>query len=258
MSTTTTVQWANGKQTDEPVIGTVTLTEPLIHTISYETAAWWTEVEIAPGTYSVILLEPNTFYARPGLRVTGTIVRAYLPSLYGGVSVGSQPQHENHSSVGQRSTVSCSLKGLDIDFDPTVVEYEASMYLDTDRENGGGLVWKEPTMKLRHKSTPLLQTDRHFYRLLGAGLNGLDIVTTSQQVLLTFATPDMHIEEGRTDSDRVSLYYQHRGDDLLRLIVAGRSHYSPPTLAEWAEAGVTAEMLDRYGLRARETYDRSR
>lgn len=80
-------------------IGTYTLAEPITVRNSFEVAAWWSDVLLEPGTYEVTANGYYAFYTVPG-----TIVSEYTPSLFGGVAVGSQPQYEQHRSVGQSSS----------------------------------------------------------------------------------------------------------------------------------------------------------
>lgn len=81
-------------------IGVHRLTKDLRHRDqSGEVAAWWHEILVPAGDYEITT---NGYYAF--VRLEGVITSAYTPSLYGGVAIGSQPQYEEHSSVGRASS----------------------------------------------------------------------------------------------------------------------------------------------------------
>jgi hypothetical protein len=54
-SMTTLLDPINGSRPRKTVIGTITLTEPLERKLQYETASWYTMVEVPAGTYEVYL-----------------------------------------------------------------------------------------------------------------------------------------------------------------------------------------------------------
>lgn len=56
-STSTLLEPVNGRRSRKTIIGTVTTTEAKEHRISYETASWYTMVEVPAGTYEVYLLD---------------------------------------------------------------------------------------------------------------------------------------------------------------------------------------------------------
>ena len=69
------------------------LTEPTIYTRQYETAAWWTKIEVPAGDYDA---EPIHIGGQPAtidsayyfvVRMPGIVVGEYMPSLYGGVPI---------------------------------------------------------------------------------------------------------------------------------------------------------------------------
>lgn len=67
---------------------------------SGEVAAWWHEILVPAGDYEIT---SNGYYAF--VKLTGIITSAYTQSQFGGVAVGSQPQYEQHSSVGRESSI---------------------------------------------------------------------------------------------------------------------------------------------------------
>jgi hypothetical protein len=55
-STTELLEPVNGCRARKTVIGTVTLDEPIERRLSYETASWYTLVDVPPGEYEVYIL----------------------------------------------------------------------------------------------------------------------------------------------------------------------------------------------------------
>lgn len=84
------------------LIGTITLTEPVVTEIQHECAAWWTKVEVPAGTYPVygwvsqpareIDLENRgvNFY-QVHVDAQGVVVDEYTGSLYCGVPIPNKP-----------------------------------------------------------------------------------------------------------------------------------------------------------------------
>lgn len=66
------------------VLGTVTVAEPYERTRTYETAAWWTQLLVTPGTYE---LTTNGYWAI--VRLDATIIDGYMPAMFGGVAMTS-------------------------------------------------------------------------------------------------------------------------------------------------------------------------
>lgn len=72
-------------------VGTVTLTEALDCRIEYETAAWFSVVRVAPGTYPVLAAFSSREARTPFsfiLDAEGVCVEHHTPTLWGGVQVG--------------------------------------------------------------------------------------------------------------------------------------------------------------------------
>lgn len=82
----------------DTVVGTVTITGPRINHVTYQTAAWHSEVFLDPGTYELRL---DKYGLRA--RIPGTYASVYTPSQFGGVNIGSQPQGLKHHDVGRRT-----------------------------------------------------------------------------------------------------------------------------------------------------------
>lgn len=73
------------------------------HRRNYEVAAWYTDMEtVEDRWYPVFASRQHTFPYEYELftEVEAVVTRACTVSLFGGVAVGSTPQHENHKDVG--------------------------------------------------------------------------------------------------------------------------------------------------------------
>lgn len=76
-------------------VGTVTLDKPTIFRRHYETAAWYTDVEVAAGTYDVVAYaEGRRWLVSPSIVAEGNVVAEYLAALWCGVPVGGKT-HDN-------------------------------------------------------------------------------------------------------------------------------------------------------------------
>lgn len=108
MQTTTTRRTTAALPTG--LVGFVTIPKATHVARSYETAAWRSTIRLAPGIYPITgkWQDGRLFY---GFTVPGVFVDVFMPSLWGGVAVGSEPQGRNHRSVGSETTyrVSCEV-----------------------------------------------------------------------------------------------------------------------------------------------------
>lgn len=86
------------------VVGTITVGEGQTHDLTYEVAAWRSTVALTPGTYDVTATNPQS-YVQFSAQVPGVYTSLYLPALFCGVSVGSDPQGTGHRDVGKMQTV---------------------------------------------------------------------------------------------------------------------------------------------------------
>lgn len=59
-------------------IGTFTLTEPTVYRKSYETASWYTDVEVQPGEYEVTTDGYWAFVRMPGTVTGSCFINRYL------------------------------------------------------------------------------------------------------------------------------------------------------------------------------------
>jgi hypothetical protein len=86
-------------------IGVLKVTVPFTQMQNYETAAWYTEHEIQPGTYPVYYSASG---GRAGLlvKLNTKVKSCYLGTLYGGVAVGKDTYGQ--SRVGKSDTLSQS------------------------------------------------------------------------------------------------------------------------------------------------------
>ena len=81
-------------------IGTLTLSEPHIYTIQYETASWYTKVEVQPGTFDLIATfqYKRAYWIMVGL--PGRITEEYMPSTFGyGLPIGDGRRPERIGQV---------------------------------------------------------------------------------------------------------------------------------------------------------------
>lgn len=120
------------------IVGTVTITGPALHHVTYETAAWRSTVALDPGTYDVVATNPHTYVELHAI-VPGTVIYAYLPSLFGGVAFGSEPQGDKHRDVGRRRD--CYVR-LSIDECDITADVMAWYWIESPRHidfNGTGL-----------------------------------------------------------------------------------------------------------------------
>ena len=78
------------------VFATLELSEPIVRTRTYETAAWWTDIEIPAGKYEI---GTNGYWTLAGL--PGKITAEFMPSLFGGVAVGKTPPADESPNVGK-------------------------------------------------------------------------------------------------------------------------------------------------------------
>ena len=79
----------------EQLIGWIILKKPYVKTLTYETAAWYSEVEIPAGRYPII--KKGSQIIVPAI---GTWIYVWTPSLWGGVAIGGQPMGNKHRDVG--------------------------------------------------------------------------------------------------------------------------------------------------------------
>ena len=68
---------------------------------TYETAAWWTEMETVEDRWYPVFASYSINRWRLTAIVDAVITAEYTPSLYGGVPIGSQPQGKDHRNVGK-------------------------------------------------------------------------------------------------------------------------------------------------------------
>jgi len=102
-STTEELPRVNGYPGTKTIIGRVTTTETETHRINYETASWYTLVEVPAGTYEVYLLERQGMtWAMVGYH--GTITDEHFVNRIGASSSLAKPQHigEPKSCTAQR------------------------------------------------------------------------------------------------------------------------------------------------------------
>lgn len=124
------------------VVGTITIGEGRVHTLTYETAAWHSEVALTPGTYDVTATNPHS-YIQFSAHVPGVYVSCHLPALLCGVAVGSQPQGVNHHDVGRSQTVVLRPTLADVTLNPVGYELLGRFWIVSPHHlefNGYGLV----------------------------------------------------------------------------------------------------------------------
>lgn len=78
-------------------VGTLTIKEPIKHNLSYEVAAWYTELELEAGTYEITarLTDSSAVYLQAA-NVPAVIVQNYTPSLFGGMAIGGRDGSEEN------------------------------------------------------------------------------------------------------------------------------------------------------------------
>lgn len=91
-SSTSYSEPVNGSRSLLTHIGTVTTTEPCEHRIGYETASWYTLVDVPAGTYDVVLSEGRGT-AWVHVRYAGTIVDEHFVNRVGAHSSLAPKRH---------------------------------------------------------------------------------------------------------------------------------------------------------------------
>lgn len=102
----------NNKKTYSFKVGTVTLDEPYEDNYSYETAAWYTNYSLMPGTYDVYgTYENNPLYPQKKElslfteEIEGVITSENTQSLWGGVAIGSPQESREGKTISERMRV---------------------------------------------------------------------------------------------------------------------------------------------------------
>ena len=133
-SSVTLGEMVNGCRTRYTRLGYVTTTEPKTHRINYETASWYTDVEVPAGRYEVVLSEGYGGSKWVLVRYVGTITdEHFVNRLFTASSIAPK------RNIGQERTcyAQCDLSSAATQFatnpEWTLVEdYEVSM-TQTDR-----------------------------------------------------------------------------------------------------------------------------
>lgn len=90
-------------------VGTVSFDEPYDAHYSYETAAWYTNYSLTPGTYDVYARYERDHYGYNGMKLSlftneipGVITSENTQSLWGGVPIGSKQESREGKSISEK------------------------------------------------------------------------------------------------------------------------------------------------------------